>query len=45
MGLGPDVVRSAVRLSVGRSTTAADIDQAVARLAPLLHNRNSDPHR
>jgi cysteine desulfurase len=36
MGLEPAVVRGAVRLSVGRTTTAADIDQAVARLAPLL---------
>jgi len=36
MGLPPDVVRSAVRLSVGRTTTDAEIDQAVERLAPLL---------
>ena len=36
MGLGADVVRSAVRLSIGRTTTAADIDQAVERLVPLL---------
>lgn len=36
MGLEPAVVRSAVRLSVGRTTTAADIEQAVERLAPLF---------
>jgi cysteine desulfurase len=36
MGLPPDVVRSAVRLSVGRTTTEAEIDQAVERIAPLL---------
>ncbi len=36
MGLPPDVVRSAVRLSVGRTTTDTEIDQAVERLAPLL---------
>jgi len=36
MGLEPAVVRGAVRLSVGRTTTEADIDEAVARLTPLL---------
>jgi cysteine desulfurase len=36
MGLAPDIVRGAVRLSVGRTTTVAEIDQAVERLAPLL---------
>jgi cysteine desulfurase len=36
MGLAPDIVRGAVRLSVGRTTTVADIDQAVERLTPLL---------
>jgi cysteine desulfurase len=39
MGLGSEVVRGAVRLSVGRTTTAADIDQAVEWLTPLLHRR------
>ena len=39
MGLEPAVVRSAVRLSVGRTTTEADIDEAVARLTPLLHGQ------
>ena len=41
MGLAPDLVRSTVRLSVGRTTTEADIDQAVARLVPLLTTRFS----
>jgi cysteine desulfurase len=45
MGLAPDLVRTAVRLSVGRTTTEADIDLAVERLTPLLQNRSSDPHR
>ena len=36
MGLAPEVVRGAVRLSLGRTTTEADIDQAVERLTPLL---------
>ena len=36
MGLPPEVVRGAVRLSVGRTTTDTDIDQAVERLAPLF---------
>jgi cysteine desulfurase len=36
MGLEPAVVKSAVRLSVGRTTTEAEIDQAIARLVPLL---------
>jgi cysteine desulfurase len=39
MGLEPAVVKSAVRLSVGRTTTEAEIDQAVARLVPLLSAR------
>jgi cysteine desulfurase len=36
MGLAPEVVRGAVRLSLGRTTTEADIDQAVDRLTPLF---------
>ncbi|MFM8705761.1 MAG: aminotransferase class V-fold PLP-dependent enzyme, partial [Planctomycetia bacterium] len=36
MGLEPAAVRGAVRLSVGRTTPAADVEEAVARLAPLL---------
>ena len=36
MGLDPAAVRGAVRLSLGRTTTAAAIDEAVARLVPLL---------
>jgi cysteine desulfurase len=36
MGLEPDVVRGAVRFSIGPMTTAADIDQAVERLTPLF---------
>jgi len=36
MGLDVEVVRGAVRLSVGRTTTEADVDQAAERLAPLL---------
>ena len=36
MGLGSEVVRGAVRLSVGRTTTEADIDQAVERLVPIV---------
>jgi len=36
MGLPPEVVRGAVRLSVGRTTTEAEIDQAVERFTPLL---------
>jgi cysteine sulfinate desulfinase/cysteine desulfurase-like protein len=39
MGLEPAVVNSAVRLSVGRTTTEAEIDQAIARLVPLLAAR------
>jgi cysteine desulfurase len=39
MGLEPAVVKSAVRLSVGRTTTEAEIDQAIARLVPLLAAR------
>ena len=39
MGLEPAVVKSAVRLSVGRTTTEAEIDQAIARLVPLLATR------
>jgi cysteine desulfurase len=40
MGLEPAVVKSAVRLSVGRTTTEAEIDQAIARLVPLLASRS-----
>jgi cysteine desulfurase len=36
MGFEAAVVRGAVRLSVARTTTAADIEQAVERLTPLL---------
>jgi cysteine desulfurase len=36
MGLAPELVRGAVRLSVGRTTTETDIDQAVERLTPLV---------
>jgi len=36
MRLEPEVVRGAVRLSVGRTTTEADIDRAVERLTPLF---------
>ena len=36
MGLEAEVVRGAVRLSVGRTTTEADVDQAAERLTPLL---------
>ena len=39
MGLEPKVVQSAVRLSVGRTTTEAEIDQAVERLIPLVAAR------
>jgi len=39
MGLAPGVVRGAVRLSIGRTTSIADIDLAIARLAPLLRRR------
>ena len=35
MGLEAEVVRGAVRLSVGRTTTETDVDQAAERLAPL----------
>ena len=43
MGLGPDVVRGALRFSVGRTTTPEEIDQAVERLRPLLQTRASSP--
>jgi cysteine desulfurase len=36
MGLEPEAIRGAVRLSVGRTTTAADVEEAIARLTPLL---------
>jgi cysteine desulfurase len=36
MGLPPEAVRSAVRFSVGRTTSAADVDAALARLRPVL---------
>jgi cysteine desulfurase len=36
MGLAAEIIRGAVRFSFGRGTTAADVDEAVARLAPLL---------
>jgi len=39
MGLDRDLVRGAVRLSVGRTTTAAEIDTAAERLASLLGRR------
>jgi cysteine desulfurase len=36
MGLPPEAVRSAVRFSVGRTTSAADVDAALERLRPVL---------
>jgi cysteine desulfurase len=36
MGLPPESVSGAVRFSVGRSTSDADIDEAIARLRPVL---------
>jgi cysteine desulfurase len=36
MGLEAALVRGAVRLSVGRTTTETDVDQAAERLTPLL---------
>jgi len=39
MGLAAESVRGAVRFSFGRGTTAADIDEAVRRVAPLLARR------
>ncbi len=39
MGLAPEVVCGAVRLSIGRTTSIADIDLAIARLTPLLRRR------
>jgi cysteine desulfurase len=39
MGLGAEVVGGAVRISVGPTTTDDDIDQAVARLTPLLRRQ------
>ena len=39
LGLPEDVVRGAVRFSFGRTTTMADVDQAVDRLVPLLPGR------
>jgi len=41
MGLAPEIVRGAVRFSFGRGTTAADVDEAVARIAPLLARRTA----
>ena len=41
MGLEAEAVRGAVRLSVGRTTTEADIDQAVDRLMPLVIPRGA----
>ena len=47
MGLPPAVVRSAIRFSVGRGTTEADIDEAIRRLervlvgAPAQHSMSS----
>jgi len=41
MGLAPEVVRGAVRFSFGRGTTGADVDEAVARIAPLLARRTA----
>ena len=45
MGLDPEVVRGAVRLSVGRTTTEQDVDEAVARLAPLLESPSCQSRR
>ncbi|MFM7290375.1 MAG: hypothetical protein ACKO6B_03975, partial [Planctomycetia bacterium] len=36
MGLEPAAIRGAVRLSVGWTTTAADVEEAIARLTPLV---------
>jgi len=36
MGLAAETVRGAVRFSFGRGTTAADVEEAVARIVPLL---------
>jgi cysteine sulfinate desulfinase/cysteine desulfurase-like protein len=36
MGLPPESVSGAVRFSVGRTTSDADIDEAIARLRPVL---------
>jgi len=36
MGLAAETVRGAVRFSFGRGTTATDVDEAVARIVPLL---------
>ncbi|HSK04148.1 MAG TPA: aminotransferase class V-fold PLP-dependent enzyme [Kofleriaceae bacterium] len=36
LGLPPHEARSAVRFSLGRTTTAAEIDAVLARLAPIL---------
>jgi len=41
MGLASEIVRGAVRFSFGRGTTAADVDEAVARIAPLLARRTA----
>jgi cysteine desulfurase len=36
LGLAPHAARSAVRFSLGRSTTAAEVDAALERLAPIV---------
>jgi len=36
LGLGPDQAREAVRFSLGRSTTADDIDAVLERLPPIV---------
>jgi cysteine desulfurase len=36
MGLDRELVESAVRFSIGQTTTQADIDEAVSRLGELL---------
>lgn len=43
MGLPADVVNSAVRLSFGRTTTEADIDEAISRLAGILDRHARRP--
>jgi cysteine desulfurase len=42
MGLAEPLVEGAVRCSFGRETTAADIDEAVARLGRVLARMAGD---
>ena len=45
MGVGPDLARQAIRISLGRDTDAADIDRLVAAWAALAlrHRAKRDP--